>query len=359
MTSGEQLFRETTGDVVTVRGVLNNITFRNEDNGYTVARLSVEGADELLTIVGVMPGVQGGDSLALVGHWTSHKTYGRQFDVESCELRPPSGRAGLVRFLGSGRIKGVGPKTAEKIVDTLGPDVLSSLEQQPHDPGGHACPASAGTRLARSPISSPGAEGGLHRPRLPAGVRPRRRSRPTGLEAVRRPQTVELVRDNPYRLADEVFGIGFRTADVLARGLGHEVDSGFRIAAGLSHLLARAALEGHVGLPSEELIGRARALPGGGRAARRVRCWSSALGDGRLVEDGLVYHPDLHAAEAALADHVRRRLEDPRPLVSLAPEASVRHAEEIAGLELSQDQRDAIAVAVGSRFSVITGGPPA
>jgi exodeoxyribonuclease V alpha subunit len=353
VTSGGQLFRETTGDVVNVRGVLNNITFRNEDNGYTVGRLSVEGADELLTIVGVMPGVQSGDSLALVGRWTSHKTYGRQFDVESCELRPPSGRDGLVRFLGSGRIKGVGPKTAEKIVDTLGPEVLSILEDDP-------------MTLVRVPGIS------LNKARTIAHQLMEQKEASAALVFLQEyglgpahaqrvwkqygPQTVERVRENPYRLADEVFGIGFRTADTLARGLGHEVDSAFRIAAGLGHLLGRAAMEGHVGLPSEELIGRgAPFLEVDEQRVESVLI--ECLEDGRLVEDGLVYHPELHAAETALATSVRRRLEDPRPLGSLAPEASVRHAEEIAGLELSPDQREAIAAAVGSRFSVITGGP--
>jgi exodeoxyribonuclease V alpha subunit len=90
-----ELFRETSGDVVVLNGVLHAITFRNEDNGYTVARLDTGKPDGMVTIVGLMPGVQTGDTMVVTGRWTSHKVYGRQVDVQSCELRPPTGRAGL------------------------------------------------------------------------------------------------------------------------------------------------------------------------------------------------------------------------------------------------------------------------
>ena len=338
---------------VELHGVLLNITYRNDDNGYTVARLDVPGRDEPVAIVGVMPGVETGDSLAVHGRWSKHPAYGLQIEVARCEVRPPSGRDGLIKYLGSGRVKGVGPVLAERIVDRLG---LQALERIESDPG---C-------LSRIKGISPG------KARVIAGQLADQREAAAALVFLQEygigpahalriwkhygGGTVEKVRSNPYRLADEVFGIGFRTADVIARGLGHELDSGFRITAGLLHLLARAATEGHVGLPPELLV--QRAAPFLEVDEQRVE---SVLVDGieqrRFVEDGLVYHPELHAAEVAVATGVARLLADAEPLVEIDADAAVARAEAVAGLELAPDQRAALLTALGARLSVITGGP--
>ena len=112
-------------------GTLSGITFRNEENGYTVARFESDTHDSPVTVVGPMAGAEIGDSLCLRGTWADHPQYGKQLAVSTCEVRMPTGRKGLVKFLGGGRIKGVGPKTAEKIVDALGNDVLQRLERTP------------------------------------------------------------------------------------------------------------------------------------------------------------------------------------------------------------------------------------
>jgi len=340
------------GGLVELRGSLLGITFRNDENGYTVGRLEPEEYGPPIVLVGAMPGVEVGDSLLVRGTWTEHPHYGKQLAVRSCELRLPTGRTGLVKFLGGGRIHGVGPKTAEKIVDALGLDVLERLERNPE-------------LLATVP--------GLSKPKsraIMAQLHEMRESSAAlvfladhGLGAAHAMRvwkqygssTVELVRSNPYRMAEEVFGIGFRTADQVARSLGLAADSPHRIAAGLSWLLGRAALEGHVGLPRELIVTSAAPFLELDEAPIETEL-AACLADGRLIEDGLVYRPDLLAAERAVAGHVARLLCG-APAVSLAPEAAVALAERRAHLQLSPDQRRAVGVVLGSKLSVVTGGP--
>lgn len=338
---------------VTLTGTLLSITFRNEDNGYTVARLEPEEGGKPIAVVGPMPGVVEGDTLRLSGRWTRHPTYGRQVEVERCELRPPAGRRGLIRFLGGGRIRGVGPKTAERIVDTLGTDVLERLERNPAllntVPGlGRGKAKLILAQLAEQRVAA-AALVFLQEHGLGPGLSQR-------VWRAYGERTVEVVRDNPWRLAEEVWGVGFRTADQLARGLGHEPDSAQRIAAGLSHLLGRAAQDGHVGLPAELLLEQAAPfLEVDELRAREVL--AECVDERRVVDDGLVYLPELLAAERALAARVRALLAEPEPLVSLAPAAAVDYAERRSGLSLAPDQRRALELALGSRLAVITGGP--
>ncbi|MGQ0552692.1 MAG: SF1B family DNA helicase RecD2 [Planctomycetota bacterium] len=337
---------------IELRGTLATITFRNEENGYTVARLDVEGATKPVTAVGAMPGVNLGDPVLLRGRWITHPSYGRQLEVRRCELRLPSGRSGLIRYL-DGRLKGVGPATAEKIVDTLGLDVLEKLERQP-------------ALLATVPgISRPKAQAileQLHEQREAAAALVFLQEYGLGpalaLRTWRRfrHRTVDAVRDNPWRLADEVSGIGFRTADALAQRLGHAPDSPKRLAAGLLHLLGQAALEGHTGLPVETLLEHGTAFLESDEAPLR-EVLEQAVGDGRLAEDGLVYHPELLRAEREVASGLRMLLADPRPLVNLAADVAVGGWQVRAKLELAPDQRRAVELALRSRVAVITGGP--
>jgi exodeoxyribonuclease V alpha subunit len=334
-------------------GTLLSITFRNEDNGYTVARLEPEDGGRPVTVVGPMPGVVEGDTLLLRGRWTRHPTYGRQLEVERCELRPPAGRRGLIRFLGGGRIKGVGPKTAERIVDALGTDVLDRIAA---NPGLLNTVPGLGRGKARLILAQ------LDEQRAAAAALVFLQEHGLGPGLAQRvwraygERTVEAVRDNPWRLAEEVWGIGVRTADQLAQSLGHDPDSGQRIAAGLSHLLGRAAQEGHVGLPVELLVEQAAPfLEVDERRARDVL--DECIAERRVIEDGLIYLPELLAAERALAERVRRMLGHAEPLVSLQPEAALRFAEQRSGLSLAPDQRRALEIALASRLAVITGGP--
>ncbi|HEX5008953.1 MAG TPA: ATP-dependent RecD-like DNA helicase [Planctomycetota bacterium] len=337
----------------TLEGTLLSITFRNEDNGYTVARLEVHGLRAPITVVGSMPGLEPGDSLAVSGRWVTHASFGRQLEVKRCELRVPSGREGLVKYLGSGRIKGVGVRTAEKIVDTLGLDCLALIEQQPallgRVPGVTRAKAAAIAAQLGEQREAAAALVFLQQHGLGAALAQRVWKRYGE-------RTVAQVREDPWRLADDVFGVGFRTADQLARALGHEPHEPARLRAGLRHLLGTAAGEGHCGMPREEFLAAAAPFLEVDESLV-AEALTTALATGDLVEDGLVYLPDLLAAEQAVASGLRALLDHDAPLVTLHLDAAVDWCERRARIALAPDQRAALGTALGARVSVITGGP--
>src|SRR5262245_45682280 len=300
-----------------------------------------------------MPGIEPGDALALSGRWVTHASFGRQLEVKRCELRVPSGREGLVKYLGSGRIKGVGVRTAEKIVDTLGLDCLALIEQQPsllgRVPGVTRARAAAIAAQLAEQREAAAALVFLQQHGLGAALAQRVWKRYGE-------RTVAQVREDPWRLADDVFGIGFRTADQLARALGHEPHEPARLRAGLRHLLATAANEGHCGMPREDFVAAAGPFLEVDEL-QILEALARALDSGDLVEDGLVYLPDLLAAEQAVADGLRRLLADPAPLTTLRLDAAVDWCERKAHLSLAPDQRQALGTALGAPVSVLTGGP--
>ncbi len=243
----------------TLIGVIERVTYQNDENGYTVAKLQPDRAKagELVTVVGALPSVNAGENLELQGWWKSHATYGRQFQVERYTVKLPATITGLQKYLGSGLIKGIGPKTSSRIVDHFGLKTLDVLEGDP-------------IRLVEVP--------GLGRKRADM-IRKAWQEQKAIKEvmiflqdqgistslAVRIYKTYEdasisVVKNEPYRLADDVFGIGFKTADKIAASLGIAKDSPERLKSGLKFILSEASDEGHVFLPREELVKRSAEL---------------------------------------------------------------------------------------------------
>uniref|UniRef100_UPI002ACDE6A5 ATP-dependent RecD-like DNA helicase n=1 Tax=Chloroflexus sp. TaxID=1904827 RepID=UPI002ACDE6A5 len=235
-------------------GILERITYQSESTGYTVAQLRPAGKRDTVTIVGQLLGVQPGEQLILEGEWRDHPTHGRQFSVQRYHTRLPATIDGIRRYLGSGLIKGVGPVTAKRITETFGKYTLDVLDREPE-------------RLREVP--------GLGRKKaelIAAAWREQQRIKdlmlllqdlglPTGV-AVRiykhyGDDALGVVQHEPYRLADEVDGVGFRTADAIAAGLGIARDDPRRIAAGVRFALGQASDDGHCYLPWRELIERA------------------------------------------------------------------------------------------------------
>jgi len=244
-----------------LEGSVESIVFRNAENQYTVARFRPNESgyllrtNELTTIVGSLPGVQVGELLAVEGEWETDPRYGRQLHVTSFVQRLPASPAGMVRYLSSGLIKGIGPKKAQKIVDYFGEQTLAILEQQPE----RLSEVKGISARDRTQIISAWTEQAeikelhlflqSHDVSITLATRIYKQY---GQEAV------SVVRENPYRLADEVYGIGFRTADEIAVKLGLPPDGVPRLAAGLKYALAQAANEdGHCFLPAHDLLSRA------------------------------------------------------------------------------------------------------
>ncbi|MCK1812833.1 ATP-dependent RecD-like DNA helicase [Streptomyces sp. XM4011] len=356
---------------VVVEGVLERITYANEENGYTVARVDTgRGGGELLTVVGALLGAQVGESLRMEGRWGSHPSYGRQFTVENYTTVLPATVQGIRRYLGSGLIKGIGPRTAERIVEHFGVRTLEVIEA---DPG----------RLIEVPGLGP------KRTKLIAAAWVEQKAIKEvmvflqGVEvstsiAVRiykkyGDASISVVKNQPYRLAADVWGIGFLTADRIARAVGIPQDSPERVKAGLRYALSQASDQGHCFLPEERLIADAvkllqvdtglvihslSELAEDPEGAVRERVPDPEDPAGTLTA---VYLPPFHRAELSLAGQVRRllRAEEDR----LAAFAGVDWGRALSwlagrtGAELAPEQEGAVRLALTEKVAVLTGGP--
>ncbi|GAF99330.1 unnamed protein product, partial [marine sediment metagenome] len=226
----------------TIAGYLEHISYHNAENDYTVARFITSGTEKRITIVGYLSGVHQGENLRLTGNWKQHPRFGTQFSVESFQFIYPETETGIERYLGSGLIKGIGPKTAERIVGLFGCETLELIEHEPDRlkevPGlgpkkitqiKEAWEEQRGIRRLMIFLQSYGISGSV-------AVRIYRRYRDRGVEAVSQ---------NPYRLFEEVRGIGFATADRIAKKIGFAADSPLRIESGLIHTGELAQEMGH------------------------------------------------------------------------------------------------------------------
>ncbi|HEV2377458.1 MAG TPA: helix-hairpin-helix domain-containing protein, partial [Streptosporangiaceae bacterium] len=235
-----------------LEAVLERITFANEETGYTIARVAADrSGPDLITVTGALLGAQVGESLRLTGRWTSHPKYGRQFDVFSYTTVLPATIAGIQRYLGSGLVKGIGPVMAERMVTHFGTDILRVIEEEPG-------------RLIKVPGLGP------KRTNMIAVAWEEQKLikevmvflQGVGVStslAVRiykeyRDASVSVVRNEPYRLASDVWGIGFKTADTIARSVGIPHDSPQRVKAGLQYTLSQATEDGHCFLPETSLV---------------------------------------------------------------------------------------------------------
>ncbi|MEU9777986.1 ATP-dependent RecD-like DNA helicase [Streptomyces sp. NPDC047968] len=353
-----------------LEGVLERITYANEENGYTVARVDTgRGAGELLTVVGSLLGAQVGESLRMEGRWGSHPQYGRQFTVENYTTVLPATVQGIRRYLGSGLIKGIGPRIAERIVDHFGTDTLEVIEQEP-------------ARLVEVPGLGPkrtaliGAAWEEQKAIKEVMVFLQGVGVSTSI-AVRiykkyGDASISVVRNQPYRLAVDVWGIGFLTADRIAQAVGIPHDSPDRVKAGLRYALSQSTDQGHCFLPEERLIADSVKLLQVD-AGLVIDCLAELAADEEGVvrekvpgpEGGepvtAVYLVPFHRAELSLAGQVRRLLraeEDRMPAFQDVDwDRALGWLARRTGAELAPEQQDAVKLALTSRVAVLTGGP--
>ncbi|HEY8487225.1 MAG TPA: ATP-dependent RecD-like DNA helicase [Limnochordales bacterium] len=346
-----------------LRAVVRRVTYHEPSTRYTVLRLELDGpAGSPATAVGRLEEPpRAGEMVQLVGRWQVHPTYGRQFQVEALQPLLPSTRQGIERFLASGAIKGVGPVTARRIVEAFGDRALEVLAEQPEEVARRV----AGLSLAKAQaiarqLADKREKGAVLAWLQGLGLGPalaRRLLQRYGLSVG------QVVRSDPYRLALEVGGIGFRRADELARQFGFGPDEPRRFEAALWHVLHEAVEEGHLFLPRPELFARARGLlqqPGGSSGALWEAALQALVRGQRVVLDGeSVYPASLFRCETDLARRLvqlaRRRMAQPWLPEQL--EAELSAAERQLGVCLEAEQREAVRRALQGSMLVITGGP--
>ncbi|GAB2784925.1 SF1B family DNA helicase RecD2 [Streptomyces daliensis] len=351
-----------------LEAVLERITYANEDNGYTVARVDTGRGGELLTVVGALLGAQVGESLRMEGRWGSHPQYGRQFTVENYTTVLPATVQGIRRYLGSGLIKGIGPKTAERIVDHFGTDTLDVIEAD-----------------AQQLIQVPGL--GPKRTKKIAAAWEEQKAikevmvflQGVGVStsiAVRiykkyGDASISVVKNQPYRLAADVWGIGFLTADRIAQAVGIPHDSPERVKAGMQYALSQSTDQGHCYLPEEELISDSVKLLQVDTGLV-IDCLAELAAEEEGVvretvpgEDGqprtAVYLVPFHRAELSLSGQLLRLLRtDEERLPAFGDvdwEAALGWLATRTGAELAPEQREAVRLALTEKVAVLTGGP--
>jgi exodeoxyribonuclease V alpha subunit len=370
--TGQSALPEVPPGLSVLEAVLERITYVNEDTGYTIARVATERTGpDLLTVVGPLLGAQVGESLRLTGRWGSHPKYGRQFRVHSFATVLPATVQGIRAYLGSGLIKGIGPVMAERMVDHFGTGILDVID---HQPGRLTEVHGLGPKRTKK-IADAWEEQKAIKDVMVflAGV-----GVSTSL-AVRiykkyATSSIAVVREEPYRLASEVWGIGFKTADTIAKAVGIPHDSPQRIMAGLQYTLSQAADDGgHCYLPEPSLIREAAKILEVGKeqigpcldelvaAEGAVREPVPASGD---AEDGTVpavYLVPFHRAECSLAggllDLLNTQHERLPAFTSVDWPKALGWLRNQAGLELAPAQQQAVKLALTSKVAVLTGGP--
>lgn len=339
----------------TITGFVEHIVFRNEENGYTVLNLAVE--EDEVTCVGVFRFISEGESVELKGEYTVHPSYGPQFQVESYAIKAPQDIVSIERYLGSGAIKGVGAALAARIVRRFKEDTFRIIEEEPE-------------RLAEvKGISERKAQ------EIAEQTEEKRELRQAmiflqnyGISltlAVKIYQTYQLdmyriIQENPYKLAEDVTGVGFKIADEIAHKVGIHMDSDFRIRSGILYVLQQASLEGHTYLPKELLTRRACELLEVDADAIEKHYMDMTI-DRKLVmkqtEDQVqIYASTFYYMELNVAVMLRE-LNVKYDFSETAVEQRIRKIEELSDLKLDEMQHIAVVEAVRSGLLVITGGP--
>jgi exodeoxyribonuclease V alpha subunit len=341
-------------EAATLEGVIERIVFESEETGFVVGRLRREHAPELDTFVGNLLAVSPGETVRLRGRWVEDQKFGRQLRVESFETVMPSSVAGIEKYLGSGLIEGIGPKYAKRLVDAFGVETLKVIDEQPHRLQRVEGIGRKRAQQIREAWSKQKAIQSIMVFLQGHGIG-------TG-QAVKiykayGDKAVTVLRQNPYRLAEDISGIAFAGADAIARKMGLAEDAPERLAAGVKHVLWQAMMEGHAYLEEPAVIERASEMLG--VAARKLEAPLAQLAaDESLRKEGTsLYLPPLYSAEEGVTEHLKRLVGSPHEPLTIHVENALKWVEQRNKIELGPEQRDAIVKGIDAKVMVITGGP--
>jgi exodeoxyribonuclease V alpha subunit len=350
-----------------LQGVVERITYHSEESGYTVARLKAARVSDLVTIVGNFAHIQAGQTLQMEGIWREHPKYGAQYQVTQYRETKPATLTGIEKYLGSGLIKGVGPVTARRIVAYFQLETLDIIEQQIDRLSEVPGIAKKRVKLIQAAWQTQKAIKEVMLFLQGHGV-----STTYAVKIYKQygDESIATVTENPYRLATDVYGIGFVTADAIARNIGIHPNSEFRYRCGILHVLEKAAEDGHCFLPQAELVKKVvdrLALPDHRIEAEDILNLTTAMsldeellmqgGAGELQGQFLCYAPAFFHTEQGLARRVQFLLRQPIAVDRHRVEQWIDRFTAKTGLQLSEQQRQAVLMAAMHRVLILTGGP--
>jgi len=344
-----------------IQGLLEKISIHNAENDFVVAKLREKEKKELTTIVGNLSGINPGESLKLTGKWVQNKRFGEQFQVESFEVTVPVTLQGIQRYLASGLIQGIGPIMSERIVEKFGLDTLEVIEKKPE-------------RLSEvegiGPIRISMIRKAWVEQKEIKEIMIFLQGHGVGAAYSAKiykqygDQSIEMVRENPYRLARDIYGVGFITADKIAQNLGIDRNSLIRAKAGLLYVLNELTEEGHVYYPETQLIHKAKEI-------LRVDEEIVILAVRELSKEKELFLEDLdpeghlraaylapfYVAETGVAQRLINLKESPSNIRPIHPEKAIEWVQQKLSIELAQRQKEAVLLAATSKVLIITGGP--
>lgn len=336
-----------------LRCVVERITYRNEENGYTVIKCKAKNYSDLVTVVGAMPDAHVGSVLSLEGFWKIDSKYGRQFSAEKWEETLPATVYGIEKYLGSGLIKGVGPKFAKRIVQKFGKDTLDVIEEQPD----LLIEVEGIGRVRVERIKSSWQEQKeIKNIMLFLQGHEVSTSHATKIFKTYGRESIAVVKENPYRLADDIWGIGFKTADTIAGKLGIEKDRFIRLRSGILYTLNKLSESGHCFAVREQLIDTAVKLLDVESPELEITL-DEMLRTGDVIRDEeAIYLPPFYFSETGCAKRLLNLLEAKREIdsdVNVVMEKVIRQT----GISYDEIQMEAIRTAFVSKVMVLTGGP--
>lgn len=355
----------------TLKGILERIVYENEENGYVIARFtSREYGPEALTVVGNLMSASPGENLLLRGSWVNHPRYGRQFRIEEYKTILPATVVGIKKYLGSGMIKGIGPVMASRIVSHFDLDTLEIIENAPEKlrdvPG-------IGKKRVEMITKAWQEQKEIKEVMLFLQSHNVSTNFAVKIYKTYEDRAITVVRENPYQLAEDIYGIGFKTADTIADSLGIEKGSPSRLMSGIQYVLSQSADEGHVYLPQDKLIGKsAKMLDVDAadieEALEMLRDRESVIieEDVRQEKEAIpglvstfrsVYLAPFYYAETGVANRMASLLKtDPSRAISRVDE-SIAQLEKMKGIKFAEKQKEAIRKSLTSKVMILTGGP--
>ena len=349
----------TSASLVEISGQIERITFTNEENGFTIAKVKVYGYPDLVSAVGKFASPVPGETVELQGEWVHHPKFGEQFRVVHYKSKVPASVNGIRKYLGSGLIKGIGPKIAERIVGYFGKATLDIIETdtdkltQIDGIGPHrismikqAWEEQREIRDVMLFLQSHGVHSGY------------------AVKIFRHygKDSIAIVQENPYRLATDIWGIGFVTADRIAEKLGFAKESAFRAQAGILYVLHGLGDDGHVCYPHDALIEKCRELLEIPSDLVDTSLKTIAEEHRVVIETGkdqisYVFLEKFHVCESLIAIRIHRLLQIPKHLRAIQTDAAIQWVQKQIGIELAENQVTAVRCAIENKVMVITGGP--
>jgi exodeoxyribonuclease V alpha subunit len=352
--------------LVDLQGQIERITYTNDENGYTIARVKVRGQRDLITVVGNLMAPTPGEIIRMRGEWANHPKYGEQFKIVHYKSMVPASVYGIEKYLGSGLIKGIGPVMAKRIVRAFGKQTLDIIEKETErlvevDGIGKkrigmiqkAWDEQKEIREVMVFLQAHGVSSGYA----------------TKIFKQYGSRSIEVVKENPYRLATDIFGIGFVTADRIAEKLGFEKDSELRAQAGILYVLHELSDEGHVYYPYELLVGKCRGVLGVDREVI-TKAFGAVASDKRITIEDLnedieefkmnkkaVYLAKFYLPEASAATRLKALVNAPKSIRKVDSEKAIAWVQGQLSIALARKQKEAVRSAVQNKIMVITGGP--